>query len=996
MKKRILTYLLALGFFSLYGQDYKALIAEGTKTVDYICNVAEAHFDKVGRGRGTGYKQFKRWEYNAKRLQDENGLLKSPLFYYNELERYNSQLNTATASGRHMMNSNWEELGPTYWNQTSGWNPGVGRITSMTIDPANTNHIIVGAPQGGVWKTTNGGTNWTPLTDNLTNIYVNALAMDPTNSNTYFWGSNGGVIFKSTDAGATWNTIGNIPNGNINKILIHPTNTNIMYVSSQFSGIYKSTNGGATFTKINTASVTGYDVEFKPGDPNTVYATGINFFISTDGGATFNIPTGPNALDHWTQVYESGTTNWDITANNQNNSVTPRTGIGMAMFYIGNFSQPVTKLVTPALDLSNSTAPQVKFSYTNVQWAGDIDELRVYFKTSANGLWLQLAEYTAEETSWADITLNLPSPTSDYYIAFEATSNYGRGLTLDDVSVESTNEGVIFSEGFESTGPNQFSDGAKMIGVSDDNPSVVYVLEESSGRYGGLHKSTDSGAIFTKFDHGTDNYFGYSSTASDNSGQAPRDMDIVVNPNDADDVHIAGILSWRSTDGGANLDITSQWIPQNANTQNIGYCHADIDIMTYQNGKLYVGSDGGIFVANNPTAVDTNFYTDLSSGLGIRQFYRIGVSQTNPVVVTGGSQDNGTSVYRTDGTWADWMGADGMESFVDKDNSQLIYGTVQFGSIYRSINGGASVNSIGSPENKSGNWITPLEQDPIASNVIYAGYDEIYKSSNGGGSWTSISQNFGGNVDELKIAPSNNLIMYMADGSNLWKTSNGGNTNWSALSGYSGNINYIAVHPTDPNKVAVATTSSNKVFISTNGGTSWTTALYDLPNFSALALVWDTTYGEDILYLGMNYGIYYLRHSEGETSWKPYSNGLPNVQVNELEINTAENKIYAATYGRGLWRSNVLNPASLSTDDFVLDSFEMYPNPTTQDLNLRWNQSEEVSVRIYNTLGKLMYYGKALNLQSGLKIDISDYTDGIYFVKLNTEAGEITKKLIVK
>ena len=63
---------------------------------------------------------------------------------------------------------------------------------------------------------------------------------------------------------------------------------------------------------------------------------------------------------------------------------------------------------------------------------------------------------------------------------------------------------------------------------------------------------------------------------------------------------------------------------------------------------------------------------------------------------------------------------------------------------------------------------------------------------------------------------------------------------------------------------------------------------HDLPNFSALALVWDTTYNEDILYLGMNYGIYYLR--DNETTWTSYDTGLPNVQVRELEINTADNK----------------------------------------------------------------------------------------------------------
>ena len=100
-----------------------------------------------------------------------------------------------------------------------------------------------------------------------------------------------------------------------------------------------------------------------------------------------------------------------------------------------------------------------------------------------------------------------------------------------------------------------------------------------------------AGETFTKFNHGNDNYFGYEfwKHPDDARGQAPRDMDIAVNPNDADDVHIAGINTWRSTDGGANFNITSQWTPGGAAFENIGYCHADVDFLEYLDGKLYAG-----------------------------------------------------------------------------------------------------------------------------------------------------------------------------------------------------------------------------------------------------------------------------------------------------------------------------------------------------------------------------------------------------------------------
>jgi hypothetical protein len=994
MKKITLLSLFIVFSLTASSQNYLDLIAEGTHTVESIVDVAERHFDSVGRGRGRGYKPFRRWQYFAERAMDETGKLKSPEFYYNELLDYNARNNNEGLASRTVVGT-WEEMGPTYWNATSGYNPGVGRITSVAIEESNLNHLIVGSETGGVWRSTDGGSTWTVLTDNLSNMDVYSLAMDPLDNSTYFWGSRSGSIFKSTNSGSTWSLHGSLPGGSVNRILIDPTNTLKMYASSG-AGLYKSTDGGLNWTIINNGATVGYDVEFKPGDPNTIYASGSNFYKSTDGGLTFDTADG---LDVWSQEYVSGTTDWSTGGSNQNNTVTPKTGNALAIFYIGNFSQPKTRLITPTLNLNTAVNPQVTFSYTNVNWEGDIDELRVFYKTSVTGTWTQLAEYTAEADVWTDITLNLPNPSSDYYVAFEGTSNYGRGLTLDDISITTSNIGVVFSDGFE-TSPNEFSSGPKMIGVSADNPNVVYVVEASGGTFGGFHKSTNDGDNFTKLFH-TANYFGYDTSGGDNLGQAPRDMDVAVNPNDADDVHIAGINTWRSTDGGINFNISSQWTPNNASALNIGYCHADIDILQFAgtgaNAKLFVGSDGGIYKADNPTTINSSYYTDLTAGLGIRQFYKIGISQTNPVIVTGGSQDNGSSVFRADGNWVDWWGADGMEGFVDKNNTQIIYGTSQFGSFVRSVNGGNSVQGVNQPEGKGGqnswNWVVPFEQDPTVQNTIYAAFDEVYKSVDEGSNWTSISQNFGANIDHFKIAPTNNQRMFLAINGAFWFTTTGGAV-WSqsSLDLNGGRINEIAVHPTDPSKVAIATTNSEKVYISTNGGNSWTSMRWDLPNFSSQALAWQDN-RQDGLYVGMNYGIYYTDNVLGDT-WTLFNNGLPNVRINELEINTADDKIYAATYGRGLWRSNVYN-ARLSTTNFEFNDLKMYPNPAHSEVNLKWNKSEEVSVRIYNALGKLMFYGKDMNLFTETKIDISSFNTGVYFVKLNSRNGEVTKKLIL-
>lgn len=845
MKKIICLSTFCLIGLSFYAQDYKQLIAEGTHTVQDIVEVAERHFDTVGRERGRGYKPFRRWQYFAERAMDETGKLKSPEFYYNELERYNSVTNNEGLAARTVVGT-WEEMGPTYWNATSGYNPGVGRITSIATESGNQNHMLVGSQTGGVWKTLDGGTTWSVLTDNLANMDVYALAIDPLNSSTYFWGSRNGAVLKSIDAGSTWSLFSSLPGGGfVNKILIHPTDPAKMYSSAEGNGLFKSIDGGVTWSDIYVAgTINGYDIEFKPGDPSVIYATGRNFYKSKNDGVTFALVS--------------------------------------------------------------------------------------------------------------------------------------------------------------SAAPNQFSLGPKMIGVSSNDSNVLYIVEAQSGVFGALYKSTDSGISFTKLDHPTQNYFGYDSAASDALGQAPRDMDIVVNPNDSNDVHIAGINTWRSTDGGITFNITSQWTPNSANFQNIGYCHADVDILEFigtgANTKLLAGTDGGIFMAENPTVVNSNYYTDLTPGLGIRQFYRIGISQTNPVIVTGGSQDNGSSVLGADGNWTDWFGADGMEGFVDKNDSQIIYGTTQYGGFVKTFNGGLNITYPTQPDNKGGdsswNWVVPFDQDPITQDVIYCAFDEVYRSADGGVNWTSISQNFGNDIDHFKIAPTNNSKMYLSINGVFWFTTDGG-ISWvqSSLSIGGARINEIAVHPTDPDKIAIATTDGQKVYVSTDNGATFTSIRWDLPSFSAQALVWQDN-GQDGLYVGMNYGIYYTDDVLGNT-WTAFSNGLPNVRINELEINTADDKLYAATYGRGLWRSNIYNE-TLSVSDFEFDNLSLYPNPATNDVNLKWNTSEDVTIRIYNTLGKLMFYNKSVNLTNEFKIDVSTFNTGIYFIKLNTSKGEITKKLILK
>lgn len=741
MRLRLLPlFALLLFFLPLSAQKYLDMIEAGTYTLDEIRQEAEVHFQLVGTGRGTGYKPYKRWEYVAQMELDASGV-KIPNFdlaqharNYRRAERQRHAESSAFAG-------DWKQLGPTYKNATSGWNPGVGRVTSIGIDATNKLHLIVGSPTGGVWKTLDGGATWTPLTDDYSTVDVYALEISPYNNQHYLWGSTSGRIYRSTDGGITWTTTSNVTgSGRVSRIQYHPTNPNTVYAVSESNGLYRSTNGGANWSAVSGASGTsGYDVEFKPGDPNTIYFSGRNVYRSTNGGASFSLISG--------------------------------------------------------------------------------------FGTASN--------------------------------------NY------------------------------------KMMGVSPANPNVVYVLESNGGRFGAFYKSSNSGASYTKLIDGADiNYFGYDAAGDDDRGQAPRDMDVAVSPFNANEVHIAGIHTWKSLDGGQSFFLTSYWVPSTAASLGVGYNHADVDILKFSGDTLYVGTDGGFYRSTDGAAS----FDDLSTGLCIREFYKIGVSKTNPNVVSGGAQDNGTSVMRTaNRTWVDWLGADGMETFVDWSNANNLYGTSQNGSMYRSTNQGNTRSSISKPPDvEDGAWITPFEQDPQVANIIYVAFADVWRSTNNGSSWTKISDFDNGNFNHMKLAPSDNQRIYVARGSSLFTTANGGGTWTTIASGWGGStINFIAVHPNNPQRLLIVTGSA--VYHSTNAGSSWTNIGGGLPSGTKYCATWEDK-GKNGIYVG-GFGFVAYTNDDLGGQWTGFFDGLPNARVYELEINYVSNTIFAGTYGRGLWES---------------------------------------------------------------------------------------------
>ncbi len=211
-----------------------------------------------------------------------------------------------------------------------------GRVVAVTGHAADPMTYWFGACAGGVWKTTDGGTNWENCSDGYLNVSaVGAIQVAPSDPNVLYIGtgetavrgnvSHGDGVYKSTDGGASWRNVGLAETRHIGRIRIHPTDPNTVWVAAlghpfgpnEERGIYKTTDGGATWRKVlyRSADAGAIDLSIDPHNPRILYASlwemrrnfwsltsggeGSGLFKSTDGGETWaeitrnpGLPTG--------------------------------------------------------------------------------------------------------------------------------------------------------------------------------------------------------------------------------------------------------------------------------------------------------------------------------------------------------------------------------------------------------------------------------------------------------------------------------------------------------------------------------------------------------------------------------------------------------------------------------------------------------------------------------------------------------------------------------
>jgi hypothetical protein len=517
--------------------------------------------------------------------------------------------------------------------------------------------------------------------------------------------------------------------------------------------------------------------------------------------------------------------------------------------------------------------------------------------TNGDKLWLACSEgiyYSANGGS----TWSLVQQGNMQDIEFHPT-NPNIVYACSDRFYKSTDGGVTFTNitaGLPAAGDiNRYK-----MAVSPDEPDWIYLIggDQDDSSFEGLYFSNDEGETWV-VRATSPNLFAWDLEGNGSGGQSWYDMAIAVDPNDADIVYTGGINIWKSENGGVDFEINTHWVYP----ADIGYVHADIHDLAFFGNKFYCGSDGGAFISND----GGGNWVDLSEGLGITQFYRISGTPQDENLITGGTQDNGT--YRMNfGNWTHIMGADGMETIIDYEDSDIIYLSTQRGGLRKSTNGGATSFSITGDIDENGAWVTPYVIHPNEHETLFAGFENVWKTTNGGDDWVKISD-FGSNATlrVLAISPSDPDVIYAGYLNTLYRTSNGGSSWVNISSGLPDNprLTYVTIHDNNPDSVWVSMGgyNSNSIYFSANGGNNWTNYSDGLPEIPTNCVIYQPN-SNGVLYAGTDLGVYYRQ--QGIPEWQPYNNALPNVIVMELEPHLPSGKIRAGTYGRGVWEIDLL------------------------------------------------------------------------------------------
>ena len=743
---------------------------------------------------------------------------------------------TAPADDGLLTDFAWRSIGPG----SAG-----GRIVDIESLDADPRFLLVASASGGVWKSENAGTTFTPIFDRYATGSIGDVAVcqkDPqiiwvgtgeaNNRNDVGWGDG---VYKSTDGGKTFTNVGLKDTFQIGRIVLHPTDPRTAYVAA------------------------AGDLWGDKGDRG--------LFKTVDGGAT------------WQKL---------------------RQGL-------------------PADRLAGATDLVMDPSNPNVLYVAFYQRLRRAYRFDSGGPGSGLFKSTDGGKTWRRLTRGLPS------------GDLGRiGL-----AVYRRNPRILMA-----IVEHGFHPAAK-------DPSYADMSRLGSGVY----QSTDGGETWTYLNRHDVRPFYFSQ--------------IRINPSNDQHVYLMDVNFWVSTDGGRTFE---------TGARGFGYDFHAMWIDPNQHDRYYLGQDKGLFVTHDHGRT-FHFYDNLP----VAQVLRHRRGHARSLLHLRRPQDNGSwgvpsfardaFGIRNDKTWKMHWG-DGMHAAVDPDDWRHVYTEAENGS-FRRYDALTYAEAYGRPgalnvlnfEEVTGkprpareapatdlaafydqmradrsfrfNWQTPFIVSPHNGRTLYLGGNHVFKSVDGGATWTGVSPDLSNNDPETTRTDSGGLTLDSTgaetyatvvslsesplvpgllwagtDDGNVWVTRNDGAA-WTKVSGTIPDVpaklwvSDVEASPHAPGTAYVCFDGHRSddfgtwVFETTDYGATWVNLGKTLPPDHPVHVLTADRKNPQLIFVGTEFGVFVTL--DGGASWRPLMNGMPTVAVHDLVIHPRDHDLIAGTHGRGLY-----------------------------------------------------------------------------------------------
>ncbi|MBI3934283.1 MAG: hypothetical protein HY316_06295 [Acidobacteria bacterium] len=434
--------------------------------------------------------------------------------------------------------------------------------------------------------------------------------------------------------------------------------------------------------------------------------------------------------------------------------------------------------------------------------------------------------------------------------------------------------------------------GRVAVAVAPSSPATLYTLIANARDFklNGLYRSLNGGDTWGRLGGLSQDVL-----TEDGAGQGAFNLCLEVDPRDAGVVYAGGSDLWKSTDFGSNWANLSLTAGLQEDPHEIVFDPSDWQ-------TFYLVGDSGVWRSSD----GGKKFTNLNLTLAITQFQGVGLHPSNPNLAVGGTQDNGTVLYRGGSLWDQGRPGDSGAAFFDAANPQTIYTVSRYLSVRRSDDGGKTFHLIAEGLDPSDRvqFYPPFLPDPNQPEVLYLGTHRLWQSRDRGDHWSPLSGDLTGGASEtisaLAVAPSSSLVIYAGTSDSLVRVSQDGGLAWRPTAAIPNRfVTSVAVDPRAPQRAVIGVSGfgSGHVFRTEDFGNSWEDWSRNLPDIPVNVVLLDAA-SPDTIYVGTDIGVFVLG---ADGSWLPMQDGMPNAIVLGLSQNAATGLLAAATHGRGIF-----------------------------------------------------------------------------------------------